>query len=134
MMQDYSIEQPLYVSARSFRSLWQEYRIYTDRIELKSFVGRKVILAGDILGIEVRPRMVIGDLFRGRGFKECLALKLDLADLYGHVAIHRRSGWFKYIRVTPDDPDTFVRICKSIMTRGGGQAGASEPERWTCLI
>ena len=118
-MQDYTYEQPLYVSARSFRNLWQEYRIYADRIELRSFVGRKVIPASDILAVEVRPRMVIGDIFRGRGFKESLALKLDLADLYPHVAIHRRSGWFKYIRITPDDPEAFVRIGKSIMAGGG---------------
>jgi len=117
MMQDYTYEQPLYVSAGSFRSLWQEYRIYTDRIELKSCFGRRVIRAGDILEIEVRPCMVIADVFRGRGFKESLALKLDLADLYPHVAIHRRSGWFKHIRITPDDPDTFVRIGKSIITK-----------------
>jgi hypothetical protein len=118
-MHEYIYEQPLYVSARSLRNLWQEYRIYADRIELKSFCGQKIILAGDILGIEVRPRMVIGDIFRGKCFKESLALKLDLADLYPHVAIHRRSGWFKRIRITPDDPDAFVRIGKSIIHRGG---------------
>ena len=116
-MQDYTFEQPLYVSAKSFKNLWQEYRIYADRIELRSFCGQKIIRASDILAVEVRPRMVIGDIFRGRCFKESLALKLDLADLYRHVAIHRRSGWFKHIRITPDDPDTFVKICKSIMTR-----------------
>ena len=117
MMQDYSIEQPLYVSAKSFRNLWQGYRIYADRIELRSFCGRRTIRAGDIVDVEVRPPMVIGDIFRGKGFKESLALKLDLADLYPHVAIHRRYGWFKHLRITPDDPDTFVRICKSIITR-----------------
>ncbi len=117
MMQDYSIEQPLYTSARSFKNLWHQYRIYADRIELKSCFGRKVILAGDILNVGVRPPLVIGDIFRGKGFKEGLALKLDLADLFPHVAILRRSGWFKHIRVTPDDPDTFARICNSIMTR-----------------
>ena len=116
-MQDYSIEKPLYVSAGSFRNLWQEYRIYANRIELRSFRGRKVILAGDILDVEVRPPLVIGDIFRHKGFRKSLALKLDLADLYPHVAIHRRSGRFKYIRITPDDPDTFVKTCKSIMTR-----------------
>ncbi|HUV66093.1 MAG TPA: hypothetical protein VMW24_19520 [Sedimentisphaerales bacterium] len=115
MMQDYTIQQPLYVSARSLRNLWQEYRIYADRIELRSFCGRKIIRAADILNVEVRPRAVIGDIFRGKGFKESLALKLDLADLYRHVAIHRSSGWLKYIRITPDDPDTFVKICKSII-------------------
>jgi hypothetical protein len=118
-MQDYTIEQPLYVSARSFKNLWQEYRIYTDRIELKICMGRKIISAGDILDVEVRSRVVIGDIFRGRGFKEILTLKLDLADLYPHVAIHRRSGWFKHIRITPNDPDNFVRIGKSIITTDG---------------
>jgi hypothetical protein len=116
MMQDYSIEQPLYVSARSFKNLWQEYRIYADRIELKSCFGRKIIRAGDILDVEVRPPVVIGDIFRGKGLKKGLALKLDLADLYPHVAIHRRYGWFKHLRITPDDPDTFVKICRSIMS------------------
>ena len=115
-MQDYSTEQPLYVSARSFKNLWQEYRIYADRIELQSCFGRKVILADDILDVEVRPPLVIGDIFRGKGFKDGLALKLDLADLCPHVAILRRSGWFRHIRIAPDDPDTFARICKSIMT------------------
>ncbi len=116
-MQDYTRQQPLYVSVRSFKNLWHEYRIYADRIELKSCFGRKVIPAGDILDVEVRPPLVIGDIFRGKGFKEGLALKLDLADACPHVAILRRSGLFKHIRIAPDDPDTFARICKSIMTR-----------------
>lgn len=116
-MRNDTIEQPLYVSGRSLRNLWQEYRIYADRIELRFFCGRKTIRASDILDVQVRPRVVIGDLFRGRGFKESLALKLDLADLYRHVAIHRTSGWFRHLRITPDDPETFVRICKSIMPK-----------------
>lgn len=116
-MQDLTTEQPLYVSVRSFKNLWRQYRIYADRIELGSFLGRKVILAGDIVEVEVRRPIVIGDIFRGRGFNESLALKLDLADFCRHVAIHRRAGWLKYIRITPDDPDTFVRICKSVMNR-----------------
>ena len=116
-MQDYTNEQPLYVSAKSFKNLWQEYRIYADRIKLESFVGRKIIPASDILNVEVRPPLVIGDIFRGKGLRESLALKLDLADLCPHVAILRRSGLFRHIRFVPDDPDTFARICKSIMTR-----------------
>ena len=116
-MQDFTVEQPLYVSGRSLRSLWQEYRIYADRIELRFCFGRKIIPAGDILDVQVRSPLVIGDIFRNKGFKESLALKLDLADLFRHVAIHRSSGWFKYLRITPVDPDAFVRICKSIMAR-----------------
>jgi hypothetical protein len=110
-------EQPLYVSKRSFKSLGQQYRIYIDRVELGFFGFRKTIRAADILAVEVRPRMVIGDLFRGKGLAASFALKLDLADLCRHVAIHRRSGWIKHIRFAPDDPDTFVQVCKSIMKK-----------------
>ena len=110
-------KQPLYVSKRSFRNLWQQYRIYADRIELGFCVGRKVVPADDILDVEVRPPVVIGDLLRGKGFARGLALKLDLADFFRNVAIHRKSGWIKHIRFTPDDPDTFVQLCKSIMKK-----------------
>jgi hypothetical protein len=101
-----------------FRNLWQQYRIYTDRIELRSCVGRKVIRAEEIINVEVRPPVVIGDLFRHKGFARSFALKLDLADFYHHVGIHRQSGWIKHIRITPDDPDTFVSVCESIMIKG----------------
>ena len=77
----------------------------------------EVICAEDIISVEVRPPIVIGDLFRRRGFAQSFALKLDLADFFRHVAIHRRSGWIKHIRITPDDPDVFVSICRSIMTK-----------------
>ena len=112
-------EQPLYESRRMFRNLWQRYRVYADRIELRSCVGTKVIPADDILDVEVRPAGVIGDLFRGKGLAYSLALKIELADFCRHVAIHRRSGWIKYVRFTPDDLDEFVRVCKSIMKNRG---------------
>ena len=108
-------EQPLYESRRSFRSLGQAYRIYTDRVELGFFGFKKTIAGADILNVEVRPHMVSGDLFRGKGLASAFALKLDLADLFRHVAIHRRSGWIKHVRFAPDDPDTFVQVCKSIV-------------------
>jgi len=111
-------EQPLYESRRLFRNLWQRYRIYADRIELRSFVGGKIVRADDIVKVEVRESPVIGDLFRGKGLAYSFALKLDLADFFRHVAIHRRSGWIKHIRVTPDDPEEFVRTCKSICPSG----------------
>ena len=110
-------EQPLYVSRRSFRSLGQQYRIYTDRVELGFFGFKKIIAGADILAVEVRPACVIGDLLRGKGLASAFALKLDLADLFRHVAIHRRSGWFRHVRFAPDDPDTFAQVCKSIMRK-----------------
>ena len=112
-------EQPLYESRRLFRNLWQRYRIYADRVELRLFGRAKIISADDILGVEVRPAPVIGDLLRGEGCALSFALKMDLADFFRHVAIHRRSGWLKHIRITPDDPEKFVEVCKSIATNRG---------------
>ncbi len=112
-------DQPLYESRRMFRNLWQRYRIYADRVELRSCVGTKITPADDIIDVEVREAPVIGDLFRGKGFAYSLALKMGLADFCRHVAIHRRSGWMKHIRITPDDPEEFVRVCKSIMMNRG---------------
>ena len=116
-MNEDRFEQPLYESGRSFRNFWQLYRIYTNRVELRSCIGRKVIRAEDIIEVEVRPPMVIGDLFRGKGFWQSFALKLDMSDFCRHVALHRRSGWIKHLRFTPDDPETFVSICQSIMKK-----------------
>lgn len=112
-------EEPLYESGRLFRNLWQKYLIYADRVELRSCGGKKIITADDLLDVEVRPAPVIGDIFRGKGLAFSFALKMDLADFYCHVAIHRRSGWIKHIRITPDDPEEFVRVCKSIATNRG---------------
>jgi hypothetical protein len=102
-----------------FRNLWQRYRIYADRVELRLFGRARIISADDILDVGVRPAGVIGDLFRGKGLAYSLALKMDLADFYRHVAIRRRSGWIKHIRVTPDDPEEFARVCKSITVNRG---------------
>ncbi len=109
---------PIYVSARTWRNLWQSYRVYPDRIELSTFLGRKVIRAQDILEIGVRPAFVFGDLLRGKNLADCWALKLDLADLVRHVALRRRSGFMKRLRFTPDDPDRFVETCRSIRVTG----------------
>jgi hypothetical protein len=107
-------EQPLYESRRMFRNLWQRYRVYTDRIELHFFLGKKILRVDDIVDLEVRAAPVIGDLFRGKGLAFSLALKLDFSDFFRHVAIHRRSGWIKYIRITPNDPEEFIRVYRSI--------------------
>ena len=107
--------EPLYISKRSWRSMWQAYRVYPDRIELGLWTGKMVIPANEILEIEVRPPSAIGDFFRGKGLAYALPLKLDMADLCRHVAVHRRSGIMKYLRFTPDDPERFVEVCKSIM-------------------
>ena len=107
----------LHVSKRSLRNLWQEYRIYKDRLELKSWLLFRtlVIPSADILNIEVRPRFVMFELLRGKSLAYALAMKIDFSDFHTHVAIYRKSGLIKHIRITPNNPAEFVEICKTIM-------------------
>lgn len=116
-------ENLLHVSKRSLRNLWQEYRIYKDRLELRSWLLLRtlVIPSADILNIEVRFRFVMFDLLRGKGIVyTLLPMKIDFSDLFTNVAIQRRSGLIKNIRITPNNPAEFVAICKTIMGNKDG--------------
>ena len=101
----------LYVSRRTFKSLWQTYRIYRDRLELQSWIllHPLVIPANEILTIEVRPSVFSGK----KGF--IWGVKIDNCDLCRHVLLTRRWGFMKRIGFSPDDPEKFVEVCKSIM-------------------
>lgn len=101
----------LYHSPPSFRSLRNEYVIYADRIELHCrlpfFPKVFVIPREELESVDVFPSLV----FR----TSRTALKLDLADLYEHVGITRRHGWFKQLRFTPDDPAAFVAQAQHLL-------------------
>jgi len=109
-----AVEQPLYVSRRRPAGLWQEYRIFPDRLELQSWMllHTVVIPANDITEIEIRPSVFGGSKGLTWG------IKLDMTDLYRHVLISRKKGFCKHLAFTPDDPDEFVRICHSVLTAG----------------
>lgn len=113
------MSEPLYRSRRSAKSLWQEYRVYSDRVELQCKVALHtlVIPAEEILDIQIRPPFVFADLFRRRGFVYALPLKIDFADMYLHVALKRKRGFIKHIRFTPDNPERFVEACSTIMNK-----------------
>ena len=101
----------LYKSKRTVKSLWQEYRIYQDRLELQSWILFRAIVvpANEIQATVVRP-----SIFSGRkGFT--WGIKIDNCDLCRHVLLTRKSGLFKHIGFSPDDPEKFVAICRSIM-------------------
>jgi hypothetical protein len=104
-------QQPVFVSRRTLASLWQEYRVFPDRLDLQSWIllHTIVIPAREILTIEVRP-----SVFSGRkGFT--WGVKLDNSDLCRHVLVRRKTGFMKRIAFTPDNPDEFVRVCQSII-------------------
>jgi hypothetical protein len=104
-------DAPLYISKRMARNLWQEYRIYHDRLELQAWVlFHTVVLPFDaIQAVEVRPSIFSG--LKGMTW----GIKNDLCDLYRHVLLTKKTGFFKHVGFSPDEPEKFVGICKSIL-------------------
>jgi hypothetical protein len=100
----------LYKSKRTAKSLWQEYRIYRDRLELQSWLlfHTIVVPVNEIQAVEVRPSGFIW------------GVKLDSCNFCRHVLLIKKSGllFAKRLAFSPDDPDKFVEICKSILPNG----------------
>jgi len=98
-------DTPIYISKRTGRGLWQEYRIYRDRLELQSwFLFHTVVVpVNEIQAVEVRPSGIIW------------GVKLDNCNFCRHVLLTKKSGLFKRIGFSPDDPEKFVAVCQSIM-------------------
>lgn len=105
-------DAPLYTSKRMAKNLWQEYRIYPDRLELQSWAlfHTVIIPANEILAVELRPS-IFGGLTKGMTW----GIKNDFCDLCRHVLLSKKPGFFKRIGISPDDPEKFVEICQSIL-------------------
>jgi len=101
----------LYASKRTLKSLGQQYRIYHDRVELQSwFLFHTVVVPRDeVRAVEVRPSALTSQ----KGFT--WGIKIDNCDLCRHVLLTKKSGLFKRIGFTPDQPEEFVEVCKSIL-------------------
>ncbi|MBL8857616.1 MAG: hypothetical protein JNL28_03805 [Planctomycetes bacterium] len=116
--------EPIYRSQPTKKSLWREYRLFADRIELDSIPwGTVRVPLSDVKAVSVRPPMVIFDLFRGDyGLGELLrAPKLDLADMHEHVALEK-TGFWKQFRFTPDDPEAFCAAVEEALAAHKGRA------------
>jgi hypothetical protein len=98
-------DTPIYISKRTGKGLWQEYRIYRDRLELQSWLlfHTVVVPAYGIQAIEARPPGAIW------------GVKLDNCNFCRHVLLIKKSGLFKRIGFSPDDPEKFVAVCQSIL-------------------
>jgi hypothetical protein len=98
----------IYASRSTVKSLWQEYRIYGDRLELDSPFGLLVIPFEHIERVDVSESDV-GGLLRGdlrlKDFRP--ALKLDWANFTQHVVLDKDSGRVHRILFTPEDPRAF---------------------------
>lgn len=108
----------IYVSPSIASSLWQEYRIYDDRVEFATHVGTITIPLSNIESVEVQESDVKG-LMRGdlrlKGFKP--AVKLDWANIVEHVVLDRKSGFCKRFLFTPTDPHEFKAVLDRLLQR-----------------
>ena len=107
-------ETPRFTSRSTIKSLWQEYRIYDNRLEFDTSVvtagisGRLTIPFEQIERVEISESEVKG-LLRGdlhlKNFRP--AFILDWANFLEHVVIDKNDGFARRVIFTPEDPTTF---------------------------
>ena len=100
-----------------FQNLWQQYRVYPDRIELQCWIALHTlkIPVREIADIQIRSPFSLWDLFRGKASLSLRGVKIDQSDLCRHIVIARKLGLFRHIVFTPDNPDEFADIVKLLM-------------------
>jgi hypothetical protein len=119
-------ETPVYTSASSIKSLWQEYRVYEDRVEFDTLFGRMTIPLDQIESVGVSESEVKG-LLKGdlhlKGFRP--ALKLDWANFTDHVILDKKEGRIRRVLFTPDNPKTFSAALNETLARFRSRSGGS---------
>ena len=120
-------KDPVYVSESTVKSIWQEYRIFGNRVEIDTMFGLMVIPFEHIESAEVSESEVKG-LMRGdlhlKGFRP--ALKVDWANFTEHVVIDKSEGLVHRILLTPDNPEEFRNILVDALSRYGQSADGGE--------
>lgn len=100
--------EPVYTSESTVKSLWQEYRIYADRVEFETPFGLMKVPFDQIEKVEVSESEIKG-LMKGdlhlKGFRP--AFKLDWANFLEHVVLDKSEGVLRRVLFTPTDPEAF---------------------------
>ena len=109
---------PVYSSQCTAKSLWHEYNVFSDRVELKTHLGTLVIPFSEIESVAVRESDMKG-LMRGelqlKNFRP--ALKLDWANFVEHVVIDKTEGKIRRILFTPDDTERFMSALEKALAK-----------------
>src|SRR5262245_53985897 len=108
-------EQALYVSKCTSKSLWHEYRVYDDRVELDSMFGTITVPLDQVDGVGIAHDYWQGVRLQLRGFRP--GIKLDWADFNEHVVLDKHTGLFRHIAFTPDNPGGFVASLESALAK-----------------
>jgi hypothetical protein len=116
----------VYTSRSTVKSLWQEYRVYDDRVEFDTHFGTMTVPLEHVETIDVSESEVRG-LLRGdlhlRNFRP--ALKIDWANFLEHVVLDKSEGWVRRVLFTPDDPAAFKRALDDALARHRERAKTS---------
>ncbi len=111
-------DTPIYTSKSTVKSLWQEYRIYDNRMEFDTLFGQMTVSFDHIERVNVSESEVKG-LLKGdlhlKNFRP--ALKLDWANFLKHVVLDKSEGHIRRVLFTPDDPEAFKSALDEALTR-----------------
>ncbi len=117
------MNMPVYTSKSTVKSLWQEYRIYDDRVVFETHFGKLTVPFDHVESVDVSESEVKG-LLRGdlhlKNFRP--ALKLDWANFVEHVVLDKDKG-VRRILFTPDDLEGFVSALNEALSRYRERAG-----------
>lgn len=120
-------DTPVYESPSSLKTLWQDYRVYADRLEFGTLFGHWTIPFSEVDQIEVHEAMLQA-LVNGRldltHFP--FGVKLDMADITEHVALDRNTGLAKRVLFSPEDPAAFVHAAKAALAAWRRRSGDSD--------
>jgi hypothetical protein len=111
-------DMPTYSSKSTIKSLWQEYRIFNDRVEFHTLLGKMVVPFDHIEKVNISESEIKG-LLRGdlhlKNFRP--ALKLDWANFLEHVVLDKSQGHIRRILFTPENPLAFKKALDNALTR-----------------
>ncbi|MFC1700872.1 hypothetical protein ACFLZ0_01930 [Patescibacteria group bacterium] len=104
-------------SERNCKSLFLKYEIYNNKLRIQTLLIFYFleIPFEDIERVEIGHPPVFWDIIKKNkvnpkhGFGVRI-LKNDLADLFKHIIIIKKKGYWKEIRITPENPDDFLNI------------------------
>lgn len=122
-------DTPLYESPSSLKTLWQDYRVYADRLEFCTLLGNWKIPFSEIDQIEVQEALLqalVNGRFDLKNFP--FGVKLDMADITEHVALDRNTGLAKRVLFSPEDPAAFVHAAKAALATWRRASGPSDPD------
>ncbi|MDM7913665.1 MAG: hypothetical protein ACE15D_05180 [Candidatus Eisenbacteria bacterium] len=113
-----SDDDAVHRSESTVKSLWQEYRVYGDRVEFDTLFGTLSVPFDEVERVEVSESEVRG-LLRGdlhlKGFRP--ALKLDWANFLEHVVLDKNEGSVRRLLFTPQDPAAFKKAMDAALER-----------------